>query len=332
MQLAPREYSRWLGTLTHEQLQAALDHFELGDLLAAEPATVGLFGQNVMIEATSGPCVLRGRPLVDFQFKKERFFAQRIHERTSVPVGWPYQLESSSEIFGWPFAVMPRLPGIQIGDTEVRESHTREEHRALARALGETLGLLHRLDWPHPAEYDPERDGIVALATGWADHVEQKVGDLLERCRGLSDATTADDVAWARGLVARDRGALEEPFDPCYVHHDYTEGNTVAERVGAGWRVSGVFDLHTSAFGDGEEDIVRSAAALAGSDLERSREFVAGYRKQRALRPGARERFRIYMLKDRLLHWEYGQRNKVWFSEGTRLRDFAEYFVDLDVL
>ncbi|MBI2759933.1 MAG: hypothetical protein HYX51_00705, partial [Chloroflexi bacterium] len=45
----PRQYSERLGVLTPEQLQAALDRFNLGRLLDARPATGGLFGQNVLL-------------------------------------------------------------------------------------------------------------------------------------------------------------------------------------------------------------------------------------------------------------------------------------------
>ncbi len=40
-----REYSKRLGILTGEQLQAALDRYDLGALGSAEPAQGGLFGQ-----------------------------------------------------------------------------------------------------------------------------------------------------------------------------------------------------------------------------------------------------------------------------------------------
>ena len=63
--LEPREYSKRLGILRHEQLQAALDRFALGELIAASPAPSGLFGQNVMLTASTGEYVCaarRGRP------------------------------------------------------------------------------------------------------------------------------------------------------------------------------------------------------------------------------------------------------------------------------
>ena len=49
-----REYSQRLGVLTAEQLQAALDRFDLGGLIDARPAPGGLFGQNVLLTSTKG--------------------------------------------------------------------------------------------------------------------------------------------------------------------------------------------------------------------------------------------------------------------------------------
>ena len=67
----------------------------LGRFVGAEPITSGLFGQNVFVTTTDGEFVLRGAPHwvkdIDeteyrredrWQFTKERFFAQQLHEHT----------------------------------------------------------------------------------------------------------------------------------------------------------------------------------------------------------------------------------------------------------
>jgi hypothetical protein len=38
------------------------------------------------------------------------------------------------------------------------------------------------------------------------------------------------------------------------------------------------------------------------------------------------------MLMDRLILWEYGRRNRVWFSDDASFRDFAERSMSLDSL
>lgn len=89
--MAAREYSKRLGVISDEQLQAALDRVGLGRLLSAEPATGGLFGQNIMLTTSEGEFVFRGAPHWDaegnddWQFQKERLFSELVHERGTGP-------------------------------------------------------------------------------------------------------------------------------------------------------------------------------------------------------------------------------------------------------
>jgi len=149
----------------------------------------------------------------------------------------------------------------------------------------------------------------------------------LARCPAYSPATTDADVAWVDEVVARARPALELPFQPTFVHHDYKEGNATFERTATGCRTSGVFDLMEGFFGDGEQDLARALSEYRTG--ERARRFLAAYAERRPLRPGFEERFRFYMLADRIVIWEYGQRNRVWFPPEMSLRDFAEPFLTL---
>jgi aminoglycoside phosphotransferase (APT) family kinase protein len=151
-----------------------------------------------------------------------------------------------------------------------------------------------------------------------------------ERCRAASAATTEADIEWCRTLVRASASALAEPFEAVLVHHDFKEANTVALHESGAWRISGVFDLMEWYAGDPEEDLVRSIVDYAGRRGSRYSDFVAGYRSVRELRPGFRERFRIYMLRDCLLLWEYGQRNGVWFEAGQTFPDYAARLVGLD--
>src|SRR5690349_1043862 len=109
--LATREYSRRLGVITPQQLEAACRRLSLGTLRNAEPAPGGLFGQNVFLETSAGDFVFRGYQHGDWQLAKERFFCYLVHEAGTAPVPWPYEIEEDPSIFGWPYAVLPRLPG-----------------------------------------------------------------------------------------------------------------------------------------------------------------------------------------------------------------------------
>lgn len=324
-----REYSKRLGELTDEQLQAALERFDLGELLNAEPIHGGLFGQNLFLTSKMGDYVLRGSPHSAEQFPKEQFFVDLIHERTEVPVPWPYLIDPTTDIFGWSYVVMPRLPGLQIGDPDVRERLSANDRLALAAAMGQGLARLHELNWAQCGMYDFQAQTIEPIKTGFAEWFSSRTLDWLDRCKAASGATTDADVAWVKELLAAASDALNVSFQPAFVHQDYKEGNTVAQRTAGGFQVTGLFDVGGGYFGDGEEDLARSVAAYARDDVALARQFLQGYQSNRPLRRGFKERFPVYMLADRLIIWEYGQRNNVWFEKGLSLQEWAGLFVSL---
>jgi aminoglycoside phosphotransferase (APT) family kinase protein len=329
-----REYSKRLGVLSHRQFQAALDRFDLGALVCAEPIPLGLFGQNVFLTSTRGEYVLRGAPHYPWQFPKERFFTQLLHERTPVPLPWPYLLDPRDDIFGWSYVIMPRMPGVQLGDSNARDVLSAEDKHGIARAMGETLAHLHTLTWPHAGEYDLKTGTIRPLDVAYDEWVISRLRHDLQLALPLSDRTTETDVEWVEKLIAQGREALAVPFQPCFVMQDYKEGNAVAERQDGDWRISGVFDHMEPYFGDGEADLSRSVAVYAEEDVELARTFVRACVGQaracgRPLRPGFAERFVIYMLLDRLIIWQFGQRHGVWWDEGLTLREWAGQYTSL---
>jgi aminoglycoside phosphotransferase (APT) family kinase protein len=319
-----RRYSERLGTLTGEQLQGALDRFDLGDLLAAEPATTGLFGQNILLSSTKGEWVLRGAPHFDWQLPKERFFAHLIHRHTDVPSPWPYRIETSPGLFGWSFAIMRRLPTIEVPDEP-------KPQLELARAMGEALALLHEPAFEAPGAYELAVDGIRPRDVDHADHVLSQTRTWLELCRSHSEATPEADVEWVIDFVERRRCALEEPFVARYVHHDYKMNNVAALPDGDALRITGVFDLMEGYVGHPEEDLVRQLGQHATNRRECMRPFVEAYAHHRPFGPGARERLQVYWLVDFVVVWEYGQRNRCWFPPELRLRQVAEPLVTQEI-
>jgi aminoglycoside phosphotransferase (APT) family kinase protein len=327
-----RKYSEALGVLTDAQLEAALDRFGLGTLLGAEPAQTGLFGRNIFLSTTQGEFVLRGAPWDPRQYAKEAFFSRLVHERTDVPAPWPYLIDASTDIFGWMYAIMPRLHGIDVGNPDVRKKLSAGDRLGLARAMGEALARLHALTWPHYGEYDPDAGTIVPIETSFAEWSVAKAHDWLARCRAASEATTEDDVSWVEEVLDAGRGALAiEPEAPTFAFRDYKENNVVAMRTDGRWRVTGVFDLGEAYFGDGEADFSRSIAFYMREDETLARAFLAGYRARRDLRQGWEDRFPVYMLMDRLIIWQYGQRNGLWFEEGASFRSWAEPYTSFRI-
>src|SRR5262245_23862396 len=113
------EYSPRLGRIRAAQFQAALDRFGLGRFVRAEPDRFGNFGQVLFLTSSNGEYVLRGAPHEPLQFEEQRFFVRLLHERTAVPVAWPYLVDPGIDVFGWSYVIMPRLPGLPLVDPNV---------------------------------------------------------------------------------------------------------------------------------------------------------------------------------------------------------------------
>lgn len=323
------EYSHRLGRIAPAQFQAALDRFGLGRFVGAAPITAGLFGQNVFVTSTMSEYVLRGCPHYPWQFPAERFFARQLHQHTRAPAPWPYVLDPGEDIFGWSYVLMPRMPGVQLSDGRAVAGLTREDRRAIARALGENLALLQELTWPYAGGYDLATDTVQPFPGTHQDRVRAAIDDRLSRARRHSDRTTPADVAWAHEVVAAAGGALDEPFAPCFVMVDYKEQNTTAERRGADWRISGVFDLMEGHFGDGEGDLCRQIGLYLEQDAALAAEFVGAYLARKPARLGLAARLPAYMLRERLIIWEYCQRpgHTPHWDPRLTLREWAEPFV-----
>jgi aminoglycoside phosphotransferase (APT) family kinase protein len=326
--LDSRTYSSRLGLIGEEQFQAALARFNLGKFVRAEPITGGLFGQNVFVTSTQGEWVLRGTPHYDWQLPSEEFFARLLHERTNAPTPWPYLLDDSTDIFGWSYAVMPRMPGLALSDRAIASGLSKNDRIGIARAMASNLDLVHALTWDLPGQYDLTADTISPYQEAWADWVTAKVRTLLARSRH-SDRTTDSDIEWVNDLLAASRNALGEAFQPGVVLRDYGEHNVSVSRSPDGWQVSGVFDLMEASFGDREMDLSRQVALYLDEDVELARTFLRQYLDLRPPRPGFTERFPVFMLRDRLIVWEYCQRPGTGslLDPGLTLRKWAEPYV-----
>jgi hygromycin-B 7''-O-kinase len=350
--------SQRLGTITKEQFQAALDRFNLGRLIQLDPIPFGVFGQNVFVTSSEGEYVLRGAPHFWWQFPTEQFYTRLLHERTSVPVPWPYLIDPSPEIFGWSFVLMPRMPGLQLADPQVKEQLQPAERSSIAHTLGENLVQMQEVTWPFSGRYNAATNNVepfdLASELAWPFPIESKT-DLagmppttipyservkaclrhnLARARQHNPAaTTFQDIAWVEEVIEDAGQALNDEFVPCLVMEDYKEGNLVVTQENEQWRVSGVFDLMGVHFGDGEVDLSRQIAEYLFEDPQLAREFFQAYRNQKPLRPGFAKRFPVYMLLDRAILWEFFQRHALrWWDEKWTFRDWASQYTSIDLL
>jgi len=322
------DYSVRLGRIAPAQFQAALDRFALGAFVCAAPIPLGNFGQNVFVTATSGEYVLRGAPHHAGQLPKERLIARLLHERTGAPVPWPYLLDPSDDIFGWSYALMPRLPGLQLGDPAVYAALGAADRRRIGASLGAMLARLHQLTWSHAGDYDRDADTIVPFAGDYRDRVVARIRHNLAVAREHVAQTTASDASWVEAVLAAGYDMLGALGAPCIAMEDYTTRNVVVERVGRGWRVSGVFDLMTPYVGDGEADLSRQVAMYWDDEPACARAFLRSYLRCRPPRQGFSARFPIYMLDDRLIIWTWAHRHGVvWWDTSWTLRTWAERYM-----
>lgn len=349
--MATRLYSERLGLISDRQLQAALDHFELGCLIDAQPVPHGHFGQNLFVRSATGEHVLRGNPSFPGQFAAEAFAVRILSERTRVPVPSPYRIDPATGVFGWSYVIMPRMPGLQLSDPGVRERLDAADKQAIARALGDNLAEMHTVTGDCPGRFDARTGEVGPLeppdesawtprsrftgpsVTGvpYARWVGDRIKSRLATARGHNrNATTAGDLAWVRTVLTESAEALAEPFRPCLVMEDHKEGNLVVIRDGARWRVSGVFDLAESYFGDGEADLARTLCSYLDEDPDLARAFLDAYLTANPPRAGFTERATAYLLLDRALLWEFFQRNGLrWWPESWTFREWTERYLSL---
>jgi hygromycin-B 7''-O-kinase len=224
---------------------------------------------------------------------------------------------------------MPRMPGLQLSSPDVVAGLTHKERRAIARALGENLVLMQELTWPFAGGYDLVTDTVRPYPGAHRERISAAIDYRLTRAQQHSDRTTPADVAWAHEIVASAGGALDEPFEPCFVLMDYKEQNATAERRGESWQISGVFDLMEGHFDNGEMDLCCQIALYLERDPALAAEFVRANLAKKPARSGLSACLPVYMLRERLAIWEWSHRpgHVPQWEPRLTMREWVEPFV-----
>jgi hygromycin-B 7''-O-kinase len=304
------EYSKRLGSISTKQFQAALDHFDLGQFMSAEAIPFGLFGQNVFVTSSAGAYVLRGAAHYDWQFPKEQFVANFLHERTDVPVPYPYLLDTDESIFGWKYGyvLMPRMPGLQLANAAVLKTISPQDRTAIAQAVGENLRKIQQIQWPFAGQYDHQTQTIEPFKQGFEAWLISEIRQWLQQSLAYKNGAIQADEVWVEWIIQNAEEALKVPYTPVLIMHDYREANITVSKQDGRWKVSGVFDLMEALVGDGELDLVRQLAAYMDEDLTWAKSFLNGYQKSAPMRPVANKRLALYLVYDRMVVWEYFHR------------------------
>jgi len=330
-------YSERLGIISDEQLAAAAARLGLGSFLRAAPVRSGLFGQNLFLTTSEGEFVLRGAPHWvkrpndpdwrredRWQFAKEAFFVRQLHEHTAVPVPWPYVRDEASDIFGWPYAVMPRMPGTCFDARAIVAAVPPKDRRGVAAAMGSMLAEMQRLTSPFPGDFDVDTIELCADEGGGTQQVIRETRRFAASA-AANGAITASDLRWIEDAEQRALAAGDRPAS--YVHCDYKLNNVTVSREGNAWRVSGLFDFHEARFGDGALDLVRQSCSYLDTDPDLARVFVEAHRRAGGVESGALV-MPLHVLNDRLKIWEHFTRPgaRAPWARGT-FREWAEPYV-----
>jgi aminoglycoside phosphotransferase (APT) family kinase protein len=223
------KYSERLGFITDDQFQRALDNFNLGVFVETQPISQGLFGQNVFITSTKGEYVLRGVPHYPWQFKSEKVFAELLHDNTTVPVPYPYLLETDATIFGWEFIIMPRMKGINLSDSLDELYFTEEDRIGIAEAQGKILKEAQKLTSPFCGEYNSEVDRILPYETDWLDMYKKRTLDRIIGASSYNNLTPDSDIRWAGEIIEKACSEITG-FTPTFFMQDFKPGNMVVEK------------------------------------------------------------------------------------------------------
>jgi aminoglycoside phosphotransferase (APT) family kinase protein len=301
----PISYSRRLGKITPEQFQAALERFGLGQLVRTQVVPYGLFGQNVFLTSTAGEFVLRGAPHYDWQFPTERFFTDLLHEKTRTPVAHPYLIDPTNDIFGWSYAIMPRLPGMSLLDSSFKAGLSKDDRQKMAWADARALLEAQRLTWEYAGKYDHQSDMVHPLSCSYrewvVEHSREKVNDI----RACSERITDADLEWIEAVIAAAAPYQDSPYQARIVLGDYGEHNLLVLRDPGGWRVSGMFDLMTAHFGDGDADLCLPVVMYLKEDERLADAFVGEYLACQPAANGFARRQALYTIDLRLSFWRY---------------------------
>lgn len=316
-------YSERLGPISDDQLDAAASRLGLGRFVSAVATSGGLFGQNLFLNTTEGEFVLRGAPHWvngkrhdQWQFRKERFFAELLHEQTTVPIPWPQLFDDRSDIFGWPYLVMPKLAGTNFSDRSLLETLSREDHLSIADAFGGMLRQFSALQWPEAGEVD-ETCEFAPYPNGYTQHLASEIRLMAKEAEGHGSLSPVDR-AWIDNVIVG--AASADAAEPAtYVHGDFTFGNVMLERLPE-WRLSGVFDLHTSCFGSWLFDLCRQGCIYLDRDKELARRFLHAA-IDRSPDP---DHLLLCLCNERMKIWEYFT-HPAHRAEWTRVTTFREF-------
>jgi aminoglycoside phosphotransferase (APT) family kinase protein len=315
-------------------MQRVFDQHQLGRVISMQPAAGGSFRQVLEIASSSGYWIFKGAPLKPEQFYAEHFYTSLLHEKTGLPVPWPYIHDTSCSVFDWDFALMPRLGGVELGDPAVWAGLAPDEQLELAVDMGKALASVAAVTAAEASTYDfPARD-VRPFAQGFASGLGTELQELIHRIREMSPESIPErDVAWIEdGIVDLLRHTTADT-DPRLTMQDFKDQNMVGRKSENGWRISGLFDLGGLHFGDPAMGFCRQIAQFHtyehGDVL--ARRFVQSAIDHGMDASHLAQRVKGFAIHERLCIWEWAKREgrDEILGAASTFREWAEPVVRL---
>ncbi|BFH61860.1 phosphotransferase family protein [Paenibacillus azoreducens] len=321
--------SNKLGTITDKQLQLVLDRFHLGELITSEKTANGVGNQTLFISSTAGEYVLKGNPLFAGQFIEEKFYVDNLLEITNLPVPSPYLVDESKDIFGWSYAIMPRLQGRHLNESGFAAALGRKDQEQIAELLAVTISKLHRWKVAQYGEFDPVTQKICPFKGSYKTWLYNRIRFWLKDAKQYS-VITSTDIGWVEQLLTASEHVFHSLSSPTFVMGDFKPDNLLVQQGGEGWEISGIFDFTTGYFGDGIADLPRFVAMYLDDGKEAlAKLFIRTYLHCMEAKDGFVERFRVHMLHQRVLDWGCAKAtNDVTWDQDMPFSTWAERFTD----
>ncbi|WP_342428393.1 aminoglycoside phosphotransferase family protein [Paenibacillus sp. FSL L8-0158] len=324
--------SNRLGEVTIDQVQRMLNRFDLGRLLSYEKTAEGVLGQTLYVSSTAGQFVLKGNPLFPGQWVEEKFMVEQIQARTRIPVPTPYLVDHTEDIFGWSYAVMPRLYGHHIHTPELQAKLTSLDKQQMVEMLATVLLELHRWKVKNSGELDTTTLAIRPFEVSYRVWLYGRIRYWLEDAKKYSNISV-QDMEWVEEILEGSRQAFDQLEAVTFVMGDFKPQNFLVQNGNKGWGVSGLFDFTTAYFGDGVADLPKiTTMYLENDEEELAKGFLTAYAQGMEAKEGFTERFRVHMLHQQVLNWGCAKAMKqVTWDEKLSFADWAQKFMDIEV-
>lgn len=277
--------------------------------------------------------MLKGNPLYEGQFLEEKFYVESLNKLTNLPVATPYIIDERKDIFGWNYAIMPKLPGKHINDHDFINKINKEEEKQIAKLLANTLCELHQWKVEHFGEFDPKTQCIRPFDGTYKTWLHDRIRYWLEDAKKYS-IITSKDVEWVEKLLWMCEEAFDALSSPTFVMDDFKADNVLVQRSGENWMLGGIFDFTTGYFGDCVADLPRIVTMyLDDAEEELARLFIREYFNHCEDKENFNARFKVHMLHQRVLDWGCAKATgDVTWDDRLTFSEWVEKYTEFESL